>query len=96
MALAQLSSSSSSTPSALRRKVQNEARSSLGGVATPAWRWKHALTSWLHALLEWPYSYDEAIEKRYGLGGTGSKTSVASYASTKGWMVVGSVEICGP
>ena len=75
---------------------QKLARSSLGGVATPACRWKQALTSCDHALLEWPYSYDEAIEKRYGLGGVGSKARLASYASTKGWMVAGSVEICGP
>ena len=94
--LAQLSSSSSSTPSAARRKVQNEARSSLGGQATPACRWKQPLTSCVHADDECPYCHDEACEKRYGLSPVSSKAMLRSYASTKGWMGAGSVEICGP
>ena len=51
IALAHDSSSSSSMPSAERRYVQKEARSSLGGVATPACRWKQDLTSCVHAEL---------------------------------------------
>ena len=51
-------------PSAERRYVQNEARSSLGGVGLPACRWKQDLTSCVHAELLWPYWYELAIENR--------------------------------
>ena len=43
---------------------QKLARSSLGGVATPACRWKHAFTIWLHADDDWPYWYELAMLNR--------------------------------
>ena len=76
--------------------MQKLVLSSLGGQATPACRAKTPLTRWVHAELVRPYWYEPAVLKRYGWSPVHSKASDSSYASTKGWMAAGSVEICGP
>ena len=68
----------------------------LGGVATPACRWKQLFTSAVHALEECPRPQSLAMLKRYGLGPVHSSAMLCSYASTHGWMRAGSVWIVGP
>ena len=96
MALAHDSSSSVSTPSALRRCVQNEARRSFGGVATDAWRLNTLFTSCVHPLDECPRSQSVASGNKYGLGGSSSSCTLASYAATHCPMPGGRVWIVGP